>query len=457
MKTIKWMLAAIAVTVLSTNSSAQFYHVDSVCACKVFPYWYCAEGSSSWYVFCADDPTEYPPNANTSVLGPLIAIKAPGIFECIRRDNQMYPAGVNAGNQAGYGYVWNWELNKWIPGVNVDNFYYPQGGTWSLGAYMDQMSGAGSFSPLQQAWATDIGFALGDCAPIDSTCCINIVFQTDSNFYLLRGLDPASGSLGLVNPQFDPSCTRTCGDHTININATNQFFYGTDSIDYSDPPTQLKQTYAVGGNGGIPPHKLNVGTFFDWTQGIDGWDQLDGNVYSEKTYDFVSVIMHEMGHWIGLPDRTTPGDNTGKPCGNPDPNSIMNGSLAPGQMRSSVERFSDDACWIRKLYCPDRVPKCAATHSGVLDQTLWNIALEQSHPNPTTGEAVIGFTIDHDAYATIEIFDILGRKVMTPIQQTRVVAGHHDITVPAELPSGKYIYTLHAGGAVLSKEMTIVR
>ena len=445
---------------------AQFTSADSSCACEKFPYYYCTQNnaSNSIKVYCENDPwnaTDVPQNP----LGPTNPIRASSVFSCIERgiDPDTLPPGENPGNMPGYGWVWNAHSRVWIPGLNIDNSYWPQGGDWNAGAEMD---GGGTTNYLALHWRNNLwsAFHTGPnqppCVSFDSSCCITIVFQTDPNFYLDKGFEDASGVVGYADDDVDNQCTRTCGSHTIYINATDQFLYGIgmgDTIDWqNNPPTSLLRCYTVDAwTGGIAPHNLNVGSWYDWNVGA--WNNTNVNVYAVQTFDFCSIIMHEMGHWIGLPDRDAFCWNTnGQYCGTEDSTaSLMGGVMPVATVRNA---FADeDNCWVRKLYCPQLEPTCASDAVQELESTS-DITLEQSQPNPTNGAAEIGFSLDHRLLVSFNVYDILGKRVMQLVNNQFLDAGDHVVSVPPNvLPSGKYIYSLRAGGSVKSKIMTIMK
>ncbi len=66
-----------------------------------------------------------------------------------------------------------------------------------------------------------------------------------------------------------------------------------------------------------------------------------------------------------------------------------------------------------------------------------------SHPNPFNAQTVIVFELAEAGEVTLEVFDLLGRKVRTLVQET-VAAGEHDLVWDgtneqgAALPSGRY-------------------
>ncbi len=86
-----------------------------------------------------------------------------------------------------------------------------------------------------------------------------------------------------------------------------------------------------------------------------------------------------------------------------------------------------------------------------------DFTLEQNYPNPFNPSTTIVYSIPKDGRVTLEIFDILGRRLETPIDE-KVAAGQHRLVWSAESePSGLYFYRLtHSGGSILRK-MAIVK
>ncbi|MEO1022465.1 MAG: DUF2341 domain-containing protein [Bacteroidota bacterium] len=83
--------------------------------------------------------------------------------------------------------------------------------------------------------------------------------------------------------------------------------------------------------------------------------------------------------------------------------------------------------------------------------------LRQNYPNPFNPETVIEFGLETENSVTLEVFDILGRKVQTLVQE-RMPAGLHSVTFRAgELASGVYLYRLQAGERVFTNRLTLIK
>ena len=77
-------------------------------------------------------------------------------------------------------------------------------------------------------------------------------------------------------------------------------------------------------------------------------------------------------------------------------------------------------------------------------------ALHQNYPNPFNPETNLRFDLPEDMDVSIDVFDMLGRKVSSLLSQ-RISAGYHTIkwngtnSNGASVAAGVYIYTIQAG------------
>jgi hypothetical protein len=78
-------------------------------------------------------------------------------------------------------------------------------------------------------------------------------------------------------------------------------------------------------------------------------------------------------------------------------------------------------------------------------------------PNPFNPSTEIRFTLAAPADVALEIFDVLGRRVATPVA-ARLEAGPHKVEWNAEgLPSGVYFYRMNADGFSAVRKMLLLR
>ena len=89
-------------------------------------------------------------------------------------------------------------------------------------------------------------------------------------------------------------------------------------------------------------------------------------------------------------------------------------------------------------------------------------ALYQNYPNPFNPSTQINYDLPSQAKIVIEIFDVLGRKVDTLLNQ-RQQPGHYSVTWDGRdeqnnmVPSGVYICRLRAESFIQSLKMLVIR
>jgi hypothetical protein len=86
------------------------------------------------------------------------------------------------------------------------------------------------------------------------------------------------------------------------------------------------------------------------------------------------------------------------------------------------------------------------------------LQLHQNYPNPFNPVTVISFQLAENSVVTLEVFDMLGRKVETLISNQQKLAGSHNIRFDASgLSSGVYIYQLTSGNQIINRKFTLIK
>jgi len=98
------------------------------------------------------------------------------------------------------------------------------------------------------------------------------------------------------------------------------------------------------------------------------------------------------------------------------------------------------------------------TAVGLGDETLpSSFTLNQNYPNPFNPSTQISFALNSDSQITLDIFNILGQKVATLINEFRN-AGTYSVNFDASnLTSGIYFYRLSNGQNTLVKKMNLIK
>ena len=88
--------------------------------------------------------------------------------------------------------------------------------------------------------------------------------------------------------------------------------------------------------------------------------------------------------------------------------------------------------------------------------------LKQNYPNPFNPSTVISYQVPQNEMVTLEIFNALGQKVRTLVNETKD-AGQYKITWDGknssgnQLSSGIYLYRITAGNYVKVMKMVLLR
>lgn len=116
--------------------------------------------------------------------------------------------------------------------------------------------------------------------------------------------------------------------------------------------------------------------------------------------------------------------------------------------------------------CTDPGPKVLnqdPVHTFLLPQVeAHSFGLEAAYPNPFGEQATIEFSLTKQVPVTLAVYDVMGRKVATLVEGSRV-AGVHRVTWDGRsnggqaLASGVYLVRLQAGTETATQRLTIVR
>jgi hypothetical protein len=87
-----------------------------------------------------------------------------------------------------------------------------------------------------------------------------------------------------------------------------------------------------------------------------------------------------------------------------------------------------------------------------------SFSLNQNYPNPFNPSTRIRFDLPRESFVTLYVYDLLGRKVSTLVEEIRS-AGMHTVSFDAStLPTGVYVYTIQAGGIFnATKTMVLIK
>ena len=83
--------------------------------------------------------------------------------------------------------------------------------------------------------------------------------------------------------------------------------------------------------------------------------------------------------------------------------------------------------------------------------------ISQNYPNPFNPSTTIEYQIPQASFVTIKVYDVLGKEVVTLINEEKP-SGIHEVNFePKELTSGLYLYKISAGGFEQTKKMLFLK
>ncbi len=126
-----------------------------------------------------------------------------------------------------------------------------------------------------------------------------------------------------------------------------------------------------------------------------------------------------------------------------------------------------DTSYARKPDGSNAFVKLTPTSRGVTNGTATSVkqtgtaaesySLEQNYPNPFNPSTTIRFALPGAQLTTVTVYDVLGKKVATLVNEVRA-AGTHSVQFDARgLTSGMYWYLLRAGAYSEIKKMIVVK
>lgn len=84
--------------------------------------------------------------------------------------------------------------------------------------------------------------------------------------------------------------------------------------------------------------------------------------------------------------------------------------------------------------------------------------LEQNYPNPFNPSTTITFQLPKDDFVTLKVFDVLGKEVITLLEEEKSAGKNHvEFTADHRFSSGVYFYKITAGEYISAKKMTLLK
>ncbi len=112
---------------------------------------------------------------------------------------------------------------------------------------------------------------------------------------------------------------------------------------------------------------------------------------------------------------------------------------------------TDSGIWRRPL---SEMTTSVYPFSGLLPK---HFKLEQNYPNPFNPSTTIGYQLPTRSHLTLKVYDVLGREIITLVNQVEEPGFKSVQWDPGELATGVYLCRLQAGGYVDVKKLILLK
>lgn len=110
------------------------------------------------------------------------------------------------------------------------------------------------------------------------------------------------------------------------------------------------------------------------------------------------------------------------------------------------------------LYYSITLQRGLQTSNELLTGVPDNFGLDQNYPNPFNPSTNINFSLPQTSRVTLAVYDMLGRRVATLLDNQQLNAANHSVSFDASaLASGMYIYRIEAGTFVSTRKMMLIK
>jgi hypothetical protein len=105
----------------------------------------------------------------------------------------------------------------------------------------------------------------------------------------------------------------------------------------------------------------------------------------------------------------------------------------------------------------ERAGQLSAVKPGHPGGAPGGFRLEQNYPNPFNPSTVIEFTLPQRGQVSLELFDVLGRRVKTLVDGTLEAGSHRTVVDASDLAGGVFFYRLTSAGGSMTRRMLVIR
>ncbi|MBN1547914.1 MAG: T9SS type A sorting domain-containing protein [Syntrophaceae bacterium] len=103
------------------------------------------------------------------------------------------------------------------------------------------------------------------------------------------------------------------------------------------------------------------------------------------------------------------------------------------------------------------VGAAAGTGESPGPAAVTKFGLEQNYPNPFNLVTTIDYHLAYSCKVRLAVYDILGRRAAVLLDERQEAGNHRKTWSADQIASGIYLYTLHAGSAVFTRKMMVLK
>jgi hypothetical protein len=160
---------------------------------------------------------------------------------------------------------------------------------------------------------------------------------------------------------------------------------------------------------------------------------MDGAYYQTLPYTYGSGV-----------DANINMGSAQNPDGSIRPQDVYNGAL-------------DEVRFYSIILTADEIKQIYDGSLGIDDRSSTVPALSQNYPNPFNASTTIKYSLTRNTRTEIIVYDLLGHKLATLVDEYRN-AGTHEVAWDAsEFPAGIYMYQLKTDDFIVSNKMKLIR
>ena len=122
-----------------------------------------------------------------------------------------------------------------------------------------------------------------------------------------------------------------------------------------------------------------------------------------------------------------------------------------------VTNTSSNATAINPVWKPITNPTSVKKNGQSFNSLPKNFQLFQNYPNPFNPATKIKFNLPEKEFVTMKIYDVLGKEIATPLQNTYEAGVHEVLWSGAKHSSGMYFYQLSTNKFKETKKMILAK